>query len=135
LVDAWAPLESDCTLELLSFDSEEAQKVFWHSSAHILGQALEKKYGCALCVGPPLKEGGFFYEARMPSEETRYLCFPLTRFGSQRSRVSKTDFKPLNQVVAKIIKEKQRFERLVVTKEEALEIFKVPLVTKVFPNL
>jgi threonyl-tRNA synthetase len=109
LVDAWAPLESDCTLELLTMDSDEAKKVFWHSSAHILGQAMEKKYGCSLCVGPPLKDGGFFYEARMPSEDIR---------------VSTNDFKNLNQIVAKIIKEKQRFERLVVTKEEALELFK-----------
>lgn len=70
---------------------------------------MEKKYGCSLCVGPPLKDGGFFYEARMPSEDIR---------------VSTNDFKNLNQIVAKIIKEKQRFERLVVTKEEALELFK-----------
>lgn len=43
---------------------------------------------------------------------------------NEETRVSKTDFKGINQITAKIIKERQPFERLVVTKEEALEIFK-----------
>lgn len=37
------------------------KRVFWHSSAHVLGEAAEKHYGCHLCVGPPTDEG-FFYE-------------------------------------------------------------------------
>lgn len=64
LKDLTLPLEEDCNLELLKFDSPEGKYVFWHSSAHILGQAMEKLYGCNLCVGPPLDEG-FFYEAQM----------------------------------------------------------------------
>ncbi len=69
LYDCWVPLEEDCTLELLKWDSEEAKEVFWHSSSHMLGQALEKKYGILLATGPPLKEGGFFYEGRLPKPE------------------------------------------------------------------
>jgi len=37
------------------------KKVFWHSSAHVLGEAAEKHYGCHLCLGPPTDDG-FFYE-------------------------------------------------------------------------
>jgi threonyl-tRNA synthetase len=39
--------------------------VFWHSSAHVLGEAAEKHYGCHLCLGPPT-EDGFFYEMGIP---------------------------------------------------------------------
>lgn len=65
LRDLTLPLEEDCTLELLKFDHPEAKHVFWHSSAHVLGQAMEKLYQCNLCVGPPLEDGGFFYDAHM----------------------------------------------------------------------
>jgi threonyl-tRNA synthetase len=112
LVDCWRPLEEDAHLELLNVDSEEGRKVFWHSSAHILGQALERKYGIRLCVGPPAKEGDkyhFFYEGRMPDEELK---------------VSKEDYKDLNRIIAQIIREKQTFDKLTVPKEVALELFK-----------
>ena len=56
------PLEKDCSLELLKFDCPEGKKVFWHSSAHILGEALERIYGSLLSVGPALEEG-FFYDS------------------------------------------------------------------------
>lgn len=42
LWDLDRPLEGDCKLALLKFDDPEAQAVFWHSSAHILGEAMEK---------------------------------------------------------------------------------------------
>uniref|UniRef100_A0A671X989 threonine--tRNA ligase n=1 Tax=Sparus aurata TaxID=8175 RepID=A0A671X989_SPAAU len=49
------PLEDDCSLQLLKFDDEEAQAVYWHSSAHILGEAMERVYGGCLCYGPPIE--------------------------------------------------------------------------------
>lgn len=55
------PLEGDTALEILKFDNEEAQQVFWHSSAHMLGEALERIYGGCLCYGPPI-ENGFYYD-------------------------------------------------------------------------
>jgi threonyl-tRNA synthetase len=64
LYDLTRPLEGDCKLELFKFDSEEGRHVFWHSSAHILGEALERIYGTKLCTGPPV-EGGFFYDSFM----------------------------------------------------------------------
>lgn len=62
------PLEESCKLELLDFESEEGKQVFWHSSAHVLGEACERKYGCHLCIGPPL-EDGFYYEMGMPEQQ------------------------------------------------------------------
>jgi threonyl-tRNA synthetase len=109
LFDTTRPIEGDCTLELLDFDKEEGRAVFWHSSAHVLGEACEKHYGCHLCLGPPLDDGGFYYEMSM------------TEPGQS---VSQADYPYLNDFAKGIIKEKQPFERLVMTKEELLEMFK-----------
>lgn len=100
------PLEEDCTLELLKFEDEEAQAVYWHSSAHIMGEAMERVYGGCLCYGPPI-ESGFYYDM--------YLG---------EGGVSSNDFSSLETLCKKIIKEKQAFERLEVKKETLLEMFK-----------
>jgi Threonyl-tRNA synthetase len=56
-------------LELLKFESDaDAKTVFWHSSAHMLGEALEHLYGCRLTIGPPLK-GGFYYDSYMGAKD------------------------------------------------------------------
>jgi len=49
---------------LITFDNKLGKEVFWHSSAHLLGQTLENMYGAWLCHGPPL-ESGFFYDSFM----------------------------------------------------------------------
>jgi threonyl-tRNA synthetase len=107
LWDLGRVLEEDCQLEFLRFDAKEAQEVFWHSSSHVMGEALEKVYECLLCKGPPMEEGGFYYEAYMNDKQ-----------------VLEADYAKINQTVNKIVKEKQQFERLVISKEEALDMFK-----------
>ncbi|KAH8095441.1 threonyl-tRNA aminoacylation [Aureococcus anophagefferens] len=67
LWDLPRPLEGDCRLELLDFESPEGKMVFWHSAAHLLGAALEQKYGAKLSIGPPV-EGGFYYDAYIGNE-------------------------------------------------------------------
>ena len=61
LWDLDRPFEKSSSLALIKFDSDEGQAVFWHSSAHILGEAMERCYGGHLCYGPPI-EGGFYYD-------------------------------------------------------------------------
>lgn len=52
-------------LEFLKFDDDkDAKTVFWHSSAHMMGEALEHLFGCKLTIGPPLA-GGFYYDSYM----------------------------------------------------------------------
>uniref|UniRef100_A0A2K6U4J9 threonine--tRNA ligase n=1 Tax=Saimiri boliviensis boliviensis TaxID=39432 RepID=A0A2K6U4J9_SAIBB len=106
LWDLDRPLEGDSSLELLPFDNEEAQAVYWHSSAHILGEAMELYYGGHLCYGPPI-ENGFYYDM----------------FIEDRA-VSSTELSALENICKAIIKEKQPFERLEVSKEILLEMFK-----------
>lgn len=109
LWDLTRPLESSCKLEVLGFESPEGRHVFWHSSAHILGQAMEKQFVAAkLCVGPPVKDGdGFYYDAEM---------------GDQR--VLPSHYKSLDRTIKAISKAKQLFQRLVLHKDEAMEMFK-----------
>ena len=109
LWDLDRPLEGDCTLELLTFDDQEAQAVYWHSSAHILGEAMEGYYGGCLCYGPPI-ENGFYYDMYIEDRG-----------------VSSTEFPALENRCKNIIKEKQPFERLEVKKEILLDMFKVNL--------
>jgi threonyl-tRNA synthetase len=95
-------------LELCKFDSPEGQHAFWHSSAHILGQALERRYQGYLCIGPPVeKPGGFYYDMAMADDGT----------------IQEEHFPEIEQLVSFIVKEKQPFERLELTKEQALEMF------------
>jgi len=107
LWDLERPLEGSCKLELLDFEDPEGKKVFWHSSAHVLGEAAERRFGCDLCIGPPVQDG-FYYEMALP----------------EQAAVQTTDYKPLETIAAKAIKDKQLFERLTVTKDELLEMFK-----------
>ncbi|KAI9777718.1 MAG: threonyl-tRNA synthetase [Geoglossum umbratile] len=107
LWDLERPLESDCKLELLDFENPEGRRVFWHSSAHVLGEAAERRFGCHLCIGPPTDDG-FFYEMGLPDG----------------GAVQTSDWKPLETIAGKAIKEKQPFERLVVSKPNLLEMFK-----------
>lgn len=63
-------LEENCSLQLLKFDDPDAQAVFWHSSAHIMGEAMERIYGGHLCYGPPICDG-FYYDMHLDGEGVR----------------------------------------------------------------
>ncbi|CAL9730867.1 hypothetical protein MOUN0_K05952 [Monosporozyma unispora] len=103
-------------LQLLDFDSEDGKKVFWHSSAHVLGEACECNMGAHICLGPPTDDG-FFYEF-----STRDSLKPKVE-GEEEKTVSQADFPNLEGVAKNVIKQKQKFERLVMSKEDLLKMF------------
>ncbi|CAD5234371.1 unnamed protein product [Bursaphelenchus xylophilus] len=105
LWDLDRPFESDATLSLLKFDDDEAKQVFWHSSAHILGEACERYCGGHLCYGPPISEG-FYYDMYLENQV-----------------ISQADFPKLDKVAQCAVKDKQPFERLEVKKEDLLKMF------------
>lgn len=107
LWDLERPFEGDAKLEYLDFDHPEGKAVFWHSSAHVLGEACECHYGCHLSYGPPT-EDGFFYDMSINDGAG---VVTLENFGN------------LEKVSTKVIKEKQKFVRLEMTKEELLKMF------------
>lgn len=104
LWDAYRPLEKESKVEFLTFKEKEGRDVFWHSSAHILGEAAENNFSCHLCLGPPI-ENGFFYEMSMDRP------------------VVPEDYKELKKEMKKIQKENQKFERLEMSKDELIEMF------------
>ncbi|KAJ5679674.1 hypothetical protein N7462_007918 [Penicillium macrosclerotiorum] len=106
LWDLSRPLEADCAVVLLPFTNTEAREVFWHSSAHALGEACECEYGCLLSHGPPTPQG-FFYDMAIPGGGV----------------VHESDWKSLESRAAKVFKEKQNFDRLEVTKENLRKMF------------
>ncbi|GAA6002001.1 hypothetical protein JCM10207_003032 [Rhodosporidiobolus poonsookiae] len=106
LWDLERPFEGDAALELLDFEHPEGKKVWWHSSAHILGECCERHYGCHLAIGPPTDEG-FFYEMGMNSDRV----------------VAQTDYESLETLAKSVVKDKQKFERLEVSKENLLKMF------------
>nr|POE70564.1 threonine--trna ligase, mitochondrial 1 [Quercus suber] len=107
LWDMSRPLESDCELKLFTFESDEGRDTFWHSSAHILGQSLEQEYGCKLCIGPCTTRGeGFYYDAF---------------YGDLG--LNDDHFKKIESGAMNAVTEKQPFERIEVSRDEALEMF------------
>ncbi len=92
-------------MNILTFEDPEGQMAFWHSSAHILGGALESGYGVHLCYGPPTSEG-FYYDAYSGSD-----------------KFAESDYSSIEKFAEKMIKDKHKFERLVLSKQEALELF------------
>ena len=114
LWDMSRPLEGDCELQLVNFEDPAGKMTFWHSSAHLLGLALESIYGAHLCFGPPLGTG-FFYDSYIGNES-----------------VHPEDFIKIDEVAMKIAGEKHKFERIVLTKEEALQMFEFNEFKKMF---
>lgn len=105
LWDLTRPLEGSCRLELLKFDDPRGRDTFWHSSSHMLGASLEAAYGGLLTIGPAVT-GGFYYDVFLGD-----------------SRLSDTDFPAIEKGIEALRLQDNAFERLVITREEALELF------------
>lgn len=121
LWDLTRPLVGDCQLRLLKYDDPEAKAVFWHSSAHVLGAALESTFGAHLTIGPAL-QSGFYYDAYMGDNS-----------------VSDDTLKKIDAKAMEVCKKKHPFQRLVLSKAQALEMFasnpfKVSLITNKVPD-
>ncbi|CAE7457739.1 Tars1 [Symbiodinium natans] len=105
LWDLTRPLEGSCKLELIKFDDDRGRDTFWHSSSHVLGAALEDKFGGHLTIGPAV-QGGFYYDMFL---------------GDQA--LSEANFQEIEDAVAELRQSDSPFERLVITRDEALELF------------
>lgn len=61
--DATRPINSDATVNLLTWNETDGKKTFWHSSAHLMAEAVEASFpGVKFWVGPPIDSGGFYYD-------------------------------------------------------------------------
>lgn len=92
LWDLDRPLEASCRLELLDFNDPTGKMVFWHSSAHVLGEACERRFGCSLCigVGPTCILGDATKQLTNCARSPRLTTASTTRWPSPTEEPSKT---------------------------------------------
>lgn len=106
LVDLNYKLKNNDEVNILSDDSEKAVEVIRHSSAHIMAQAVKRLYKNAkLAIGPSIANG-FYYDFDIDTP------------------IIKEDLEKIEKEMNKIVKENLKFERIDVSKEEALKIMK-----------
>jgi threonyl-tRNA synthetase len=106
-VETTTPLTTDGNLILFTWNDKGGKKAFWHSTSHVMAQALEEIYpGIKLTLGPAI-ENGFYYDVDFMDH-----------------KISDADFKRIEDRVLEISREKHEFRMRAVSKKEALEIYK-----------
>jgi threonine--tRNA ligase len=101
------PIETDATIALYKFDDAEGKRTFWHSSAHLLAEALQELYpGIQFGFGPPI-ENGFFYDV-MPKEGTT---------------ISENDFPKIEDKMRELAKKNEAIVRRDISKADAMKEF------------
>lgn len=66
VVDLRTPVEHDCTLEILTFASEDGKKAYWHTTSHIMAQAVKHLFPDAVFAIGPAIDNGFYYDFDLP---------------------------------------------------------------------
>ena len=68
IYDLTRPISKDCNLRILTFDDKEGKQIYWHSSAHLMAEALQQLYpGIKFGIGPAI-ENGFYYDVDLPND-------------------------------------------------------------------
>jgi threonyl-tRNA synthetase len=104
--DSSRPIESDSTVKLLTWNDQNGKSTFWHSSAHLMAEALESLYpGTKFGIGPAI-ETGFYYDVDFGDRE-----------------FSSDDFKQIEDKILELAKQKSDFSRKSVSKADAIKYF------------
>ncbi len=104
--DANRPISTDAKIELLTWNDEDGKKTFWHSTAHLMAEALEQVYpGIKLGTGPAISNG-FYYDVD-PGEH----------------KISSDDFPKIEKKMLELAREKNEFVRKDISKDDALKYF------------
>ena len=104
--DANLPIDADATVQLLTWNDAEGKATFWHSSAHLLAEALEALYpGVKFGIGPAL-ENGFYYDVDLDGKP-----------------FSQEDFKKVEDKMLELARQKQAYVRTPVSKADAIAYF------------
>ncbi len=107
VIDANRPIENDATLQLLTWNDTDGKSTMWHSSAHLMAEALEFYYpGIKLAIGPPVKNG-FYYDVDF-----------------MEYSIVEADLEKIEQKMKELAKEKSEFVRKEISKDEAIAYFK-----------
>ncbi len=105
-LDLNRPICEDSSIMLLKWEDDEAKRVFWHSSSHLMAEALEDLYpGVKFGIGPAI-ENGFYYDVDLGGNQ-----------------ITDADFPKIEKRMLELAREKQDFTRIDVSKAEALKHF------------
>ncbi len=105
-IDLMRPITEDCEIKLLKWEDDEAKRVFWHSSSHLMAEALEALYpGVKFGIGPAV-ENGFYYDVD---------------FGGMT--FTDADLPKIEKKMLELAREKQDFVRKDVSKADAMAYF------------
>ena len=120
-IETSTPLETDGSLTLYTWNDDEGKKAFWHSSAHLLAQAIEQLYpGVNLTIGPAIEQG-FYYDIDF-----------------KEHAISEKDFAAIEKRALEIAREKHVFKMRSVSKADALDFYKTqdnPFKVELIENL
>ncbi|MFA9210806.1 MAG: threonine--tRNA ligase [Moraxellaceae bacterium] len=106
VMDANRPLTTDCTLQLLTWNDAEGKSTMWHSSAHLMAEALEAIYpGVKLAIGPPIAHGYYY--------DVDFLDY----------HIKEEDLVKVEEKMRELAKQKNAFVRKEVSKADALAYF------------
>jgi len=104
--DATRPINEDATIKLLTWDDKEGKSTFWHSSAHLMAEAVESMFpGVKFWVGPPV-ENGFYYDMDLGGRS-----------------ISEDDLRKLEVKMNELAKQANQYQRKDVPKAEAVKYF------------
>jgi len=107
VIDANRPINNDSSLQLLTWNDTDGKSTMWHSSAHILAEALEFFYpGIKLAIGPPVKNG-FYYDVD-------FMDYTITE----------ADLAKVEDKMKELAKQKNEFVRKDISKLDAIAYFK-----------
>lgn len=107
VVDLRTIIENDANVEILTFENDiEGKKAYWHTTSHIMAQAVKRLYGDSvkLAIGPSIDEG-FYYD-----------------FDSDDKKISQVDFEAIEAEMKKIIKENLEISKFELPRNEAVEL-------------
>lgn len=106
VIDSFRPLNQDASLKLLTWDDKGGKSTFWHSSAHLMAEALESLYpDVKFAIGPPI-ENGFYYDIDLGER-----------------KLLDTDLPVIEKKMKELAGQKSRFTRTEVSKKDALKYF------------
>jgi threonyl-tRNA synthetase len=106
VIDANRLITADSTLQLLTWNDQEGKSTMWHSSAHLMAEALEFYYpGIKLAIGPPVANG-FYYDIDFENHS-----------------ISEKDLEKIEQKMKELAKQKLQFIRQEISKKEAIAYF------------
>jgi len=106
VTDAMRPISQDAEVKLLTWDDEKGKAAMWHSSAHLMAEAIELLYpGVKFGIGPNI-DNGFYYDVDFGDYE-----------------ITENDLRKIEDKMLELAREKQTFDRREVPKTEALQYY------------